>query len=103
MLEQIASAPGPDCPTANCSTRMRIQRYLMAPIPRLISIALTWDHLEAQPNSIHVFMQHVQQQIDLQRAFHGVPQSTVVSLKAIICTSDSHFCGFAVDSSFSWH
>ena len=31
------------------------------------------------------------------------PTMHIVPLQAIICTSDSHFCGFAVDSSFSWH
>jgi|EP00966_Prymnesium_polylepis_P140125 hypothetical protein len=81
MLDQIASSIGPTCPTANCSSTMKIQRYLMSPTPGLICIALTWEDLEAQPNSIQLLMSHVQQRIDIQRAFHGVAQSTVASLK----------------------
>lgn len=88
MLEQIASAPGPGCPTANCTERMSIKRYLMSPTPRMISVALTWNDVEAQPNSIHLVMQHVPQRIDLQRAFHGVTQPTVASLKVGTCVSN---------------
>ena len=89
MLEQIASSIGPTCPTANCSSTMKIQRYLMSPTPGLICIALTWEDLEVQPNSIQLLMSHVQQRIDIQRAFHGVAQSTMASLKVGLLIDDA--------------
>lgn len=104
LLEQIASATGPVSPMANSSSLMKIQRYLMSPMPGLVSIGLIWEDLEAHPNIIQLVMQHVYQRIDVQRAFHGVAQPTTASLKAIVCTVDnSNFCAFAVDSNHSWH
>lgn len=79
--QQTASGIGPVCPTANCSSVMRIHRYLKTPTPALLSIGLVWETAGAQAASIRLLLQKIPQQIDLQQAFHGVEHSVSANIK----------------------
>lgn len=102
MVEQIASAVGPVCPTANCSSLMKIQRYLSSPPPVLVCVGLVWESVEAQASTIKSVLNNIQQSIDIHKAFHGVTQPMTASLQAIICTFESRFCCFFCLANKGW-
>ena len=93
LASQLASSVGPLCPTANCGARMRIQRYLMSPMPSLLTVGLAWDSTPCQPNAIHALLSSVELSFDLQRAFRSVPQPATVSIRGLLCATGSASAG----------
>jgi len=104
LASQLASSIGPLCPTANCGNRMRILRYLMSPMPNLLTVGLAWDSTPAQPNAIHALLSSIELSFDLQHAFKSVPQPASASIRGVLCGAGATFQGFAHDAVTStWH
>lgn len=104
LASQLASAIGPRCPTANCGNRMRIQRYLMSPMPNMLSVGLAWDSTSAQSNTIHALLTNVELSIDLQSAFRSVPQPATATIRGVLCSANGAFSSLCLDPATSvWH
>jgi len=104
LASQLASSVGPLCPTANCGNRMRILRYMMSPMPNLLTVGLAWDSTPVQPNAIHALLACVELSFDLQNAFKSVPQPATASIRGVLCSVGATFHSFAYDAANSvWH
>jgi len=97
LAAQLASSSGPLCPTSNCGKRMRILRYLMAPMPSVFIVGLSWDAMAGQPSTIHSVVSLIEQTIDLQSAFKSLPQPATASLRGMLATSGPLHHSFAYD------
>jgi len=97
LAAPLSSSTGPLCPTANCGKRMRILRYLMAPMPSLLVVGLSWDATAVQPSSIHSVLTLIEQTIDLQAAFKSLPQPATASLRGVLASSGPTHHSFAYD------
>ena len=64
----------------------QIQRYLMQPVPVVLTVALVWDSSSASPSNVAALLQRVDLTMDLQRAFKGVAQPTPISLRGMYAT-----------------
>ena len=102
LVSQLASSDGPLCPTANCGQRMKILRYLMAPIPSLLIIGFMFEGGAVQPNTIQSLLHAIPSTIDLQQAFKSVPQPATASLYGVLCSggidAPTGFHTFAIDA-----
>lgn len=47
LTAPLAHLEGPSCHSASCSQRMRTRRYLMQPIPAVVTFALVWGKAES--------------------------------------------------------
>jgi hypothetical protein len=104
LASQLASSIGPTCPTANCGNRMRIQRYLMPPMPNLLAVGLAWDQTPVQPNTIHALLSNVELTFDLQNAFRSVPQPATASIRGVLCSANGTFHSFTHETvTNTWH
>jgi hypothetical protein len=109
LSSQLASSVGPLCPTANCGNRMRILRYLMSPMPSLLTVGLSWDQTPVQPSAIHALLSLVEGQMDLQHAFKSIPQPATASIRGVLCSSQQPGGGIAFHSfvyeqaTSTWH
>jgi len=100
LTAQLSSLQGPECPVANCSARMQIQRYLMLPMPQVLTVALVWDAPPSEASAvgdIATVLQRIELQIDVQRAFKGVTQPTTATLRGMMCQHGSRYCAFFYD------
>jgi len=96
LTAQLSTSSGPDCPVVNCGTRMQIQRYLMQPVPTLLTIALVWD--PTTPGDIAGVLQRIEQQMDVTRAFKGVAQPRSAILRGLMCQHGARYCAFFFDT-----
>jgi len=77
LTSQLATVVGPGCPVANCGSRMHIQRYLMQPMPSVITVALVWD--AAVASDVGAVLQRVELQLEVRRR-----QSTAANRPRVI-------------------
>uniref|UniRef100_A0A7S3RZ30 RanBP2-type domain-containing protein n=1 Tax=Emiliania huxleyi TaxID=2903 RepID=A0A7S3RZ30_EMIHU len=83
LTSQLATVVGPGCPVANCGSRMHIQRYLMQPMPSVITVALVWD--AAVASDVGAVLQRVELQLEVHRAFKGITSNVQASLRGMMC------------------
>ena len=80
---------------------MKILRYLMAPIPSLLTIGFAFEGA-AQPNTTQSLLLTLPSTLDLQQAFKSVPQPATASLCGILCSGGvdalTSFHSFALDA-----
>ena len=62
LSAQMAASVGPECPVANCRTRMQIQRYLMQPVPVVLTVALVWDSSSGSASDVAALLQRARRQ-----------------------------------------
>jgi len=96
LTTHLSTAAGPDCPVATCGSRMRIQRYLMQPMPAFLTVALVRDPL--YPAEACALLDRVELTMEVHRAFKGVSASTQAVLAGLICRNGPRHCGFFVHS-----
>jgi len=83
---------------------MRILRYLMSPMPNLLSVGLAWDTMPVQPNAIHALLTSIELSLDLQHAFKSVPQPASASMRGLLCSAGTSFHSFSYDTTTStWY
>lgn len=95
LTAQLSTVVGPDCPVASCGTRMHIQRYLMQPMPTVITLALVWD--VATASDIGAVLRRIELQMEVHRAFKGITSNVTASLRGMMCKSGSQHCGFFLE------
>lgn len=102
---QLSMAPGPFCPTANCSARMQIQRYLTQPAPLLIAVGLAWENGATSQSDITDLVGLIDTDLDIQEAFKGVSQPGTAVLQSMLCLAPTQqYCGFSYDgTSWKWY
>lgn len=104
LVDVLRSRNGPICPVPNCSTVMKIHRYLMSPFPSFITVGLVWDYADegTQQNAVQTFLSRIDFLIDLQQGFSGLTEPTLASLTTVFCASDDRYVSFWVDSNSRW-
>merc|ERR1719238_480952 len=109
LASQLASSIGPLCPTANCGNRMRILRYLMSPMPSLLTVGLSWDQTPVQSSAIQAVLTAVEGHMDMQHAFKSIPQPATAALRGVLCSAQQSSGGVAFHSfvyeqaTSTWH
>ena len=107
ITQQLATALGPNCPVISCGKQMDIQRYLMQPVPQVMSISFTYEGMSITSYAsdiLSALLQKVEMLLDLQQTYKGVPQPMMGSLVGmLVCAQGAGagplYSGFFYDDS----
>ena len=105
LAAQIGVACGPEFPLPNCASQMRIQRYLMQPLPTILAVALVRDATSSAPSggdetdaqiadNPAALLERIDLHIDLQHAFKGLNQPMLARLCGLVCQTGRSHCAF---------
>jgi len=108
IAQQLATALGPNCPVPTCKKQMGIQRYLMQPVPQVMSISFTYEGMGATSfggDILGALLPKAEMQLDLQQTYKGVSQPVVGSLIGmLVCAQGDgagpRYSGFFYDAPF---
>jgi len=104
LAGHLRTALGPSCPMPNCSLQTLLRRYVVQPLPSVITVAIVWDVeplAEATAGeAARTILSRVDLSIEVPCAFEGgLPEGahSRALLLGLVCRASEGWCGFFLD------